>query len=157
MDEPVAGLYRVLQEECVYLHEILQVLAALPQVIAAGESSRIDFQNVLEKHEVRMATLLREKEEWLLRTAAYFQMPAGRVSCHFLSRMGYPEFEEVGLTAIRLTGQLSQRMIEVSVYLRNFARLHRAFYVLNRQFERSSYSPLGERGGERPANFLREA
>jgi len=71
--------------------------------------------------------------------------------------LGYTEFSELGRKIIPLAQENSNLLLQVSVYLKNYARLNQAFMGLNNFFRRESYSPAEMRRNPIGQNFFSEA
>ncbi len=154
MKELTKDFLSFLCEEYSYLEKVKLFLAEIPQLIANGSISQMEFQMFLEKYEVETSRYLFERNKYKEQIALKLHVQKDQVTFKLLVHLGYTEFEEKGLNLLKITNEIKMFLMKISIYLQNFARMQLEFKRLNNFLYQKDYSPHSVKT-EGPYNFNR--
>lgn len=154
MKELMKDFLSFLSEEYGYLEEVKAFLVQIPELIANGRISQMEFQMFLEKYEVQTSRYLFERNKHIEAIAAQMHVPKDQVSFSLLVHVGYKEFEEKGLNLFKITNEIKMHLLKITIFLQNFAKMQLEFKRLNNFLYQKDYSPRSVKA-EGPYNFNR--
>jgi hypothetical protein len=162
MDEVIKEYLEFLSEEYGYLFKIKLFLMDIPDMIATGSISELEFQGFLEKHEVETSRFLFEKNRYQESIAKNLHISKEQVTLKLLVHLGYKAFEEQGRNVLRITNEITLHLVKISVFLKNFSKMQQEFKRLNNFLYQENYSPQSIDGHtaysfNRGRNFYGEA
>ncbi|HNX97389.1 MAG TPA: hypothetical protein PKK12_06890 [Candidatus Aminicenantes bacterium] len=157
MNEPYLSYYRLLEEEAEILTQVFDLVRGLPERLGRDEILAHEFGNSLERLEVRMLHLGRQKKEAICRLSEALEVPPSGVSFALLASRGQPQFADLGMALLRLAGDLKRQVFRLSIFLKNQRRFRQEWIQLNRFLSGDSYSAQGERTSMPHRGLTREA
>ncbi|MGE5343867.1 MAG: hypothetical protein ACM3SY_20545 [Candidatus Omnitrophota bacterium] len=143
MNELINEFLEFLNQENQYLSQVKLFLMGIPERIAAGEISQMDFQAFLEKYEVQNAHMVYEKNRFKEKIGEQLNIKTDQVSFRLLVHIGHREFEETGRVLLKHTNEISMLLMKISIFLKNFEKMQMEFKRLNSYLFQNDYSPRG--------------
>lgn len=154
MKELMNEFLSFLSEEYSYLEDVRSFLIEIPQLIANGSISQLEFQMFLEKYEVQTSRYIFERNRYREAIAARLHIQIDQVTFKLLVHVGYSAFEEKGLHLLKISNEIKMLLLKISIYLQNFAKMQLEFKRLNNFLYQKDYSPHSVKT-DGPYNFNR--
>jgi hypothetical protein len=139
-DKIINGFLKSLNEEYLYLVKTRGFLKDLENKMVHEDLLTIDFCNIIQEFEMKAEYYLKLKEEMIFKVAGALNIESGRVSFKLLINLGYTDFRVLSGNINKMSLEVRQLLLKLSVLLRTFVRYNENEKRINKYVSQRNYS-----------------